>query len=402
MRFQLSSIAFVAASITGVLARPQGLIAGTCTISNPLEKPYEISLERRDGTACKLKATNADLSEGFGSTRPFAPSVGNLEAYMIFVDFSDAPATETTTSLRDFFDPGASDWYKNSSYGKLNLQITADTSKFYRMPGNTDSYNFQRSLTYQDHQRYIQDAVKAAGSSINFTGKDLLYIVATRNAPKISFSPTFMNTVTATDGSTVGKCVTLGYDSRSWGFKVMNHETGHAMGLPDLYPYSGQTTQYMGGFDMMGLISGPAPDYISWNKWKLGWLTDAQFNCVSGSGTSTHTLTPVETADGLKGVVVKLSETTAIVAEVRAPLVNDLAICAPGVLIYKLSTSIASGNGLINVYDSTLSSTGCAGDKKNDATYTTASGRNTLTDSGVTITVTGQSGNNYTISVTVA
>lgn len=62
---------------------------------------------------------------------------------MIFADFPDAPANDEPQSLHDKFLPGARDWYSTSSIGRLDLEITADTTRgFARMPANSDSYDW--------------------------------------------------------------------------------------------------------------------------------------------------------------------------------------------------------------------------------------------------------------------
>lgn len=360
-----------------------------------------------DPTPCKLPATSAYLSEGFGTLGtpgPFAPTTGTVKATMIFVDFPDAPATDTTSSLYNQLAPGAIDWFNTSSYGRLSLQVVAGSTSFFRMPNPSASYGFQRGLTSATHLAYIQDALNAVGRSVNFAGTQLLYIVPTSNASAISFSPTYMGSVTAADGTSIGHTVTFGQDMWFWGFKVVNHETGHTMGLPDLYPFSGgPTTQYVGGWDMLGLISGPAPDRFGWHKWKLGWIDDSQVDCVSNPGTTTHILTPLETAGGTKITVIRTSATRAIVAEDRQALGVDTATCATGVLIYTVDTTVPTGSGPIQVQDATPNSGGCDGAELNDATFGFGAGQHSFFQdpvSGATITVTGQQGTNYTVSVT--
>jgi M6 family metalloprotease-like protein len=352
---------------------------------------------------CKLPATDVDLSEGWGSTESFAPSTGTVKAKMIFVDFPDAPANDSTTALYNELAPGATSWFKTASYGKLNLDVTADTSHFYRMPAASDSYGYQRGLTSAAHRKYIQDALNAVGRSVDFKGTQLLYVVATRAAPAISFSPTYMSSVTAADGTVIGHTVTFGQDLWTWGSKVVNHETGHTMGLPDLYPFTGVTTQYVGGWDLMGLISGPSPDRFAWHKWKQNWINDSQVDCVTVPGTTSHTLTPIETASGSKMTVIKTSDTRAVVAEVRSDKGVDSATCATGVLVYTVDTSVTTGSGPIVVQDARPDSGGCDGAELNDATFGYGSGQVSVFHdavSGASITVTGHHGDNYTISVT--
>lgn len=388
---------------------PRSVSAPIVKSGFPLQNlpPRAIKSRAAGNGSCKLKPTSVDLSEGIGATeQTFAPSTGTLNALMIFVDFPDAPASDTTMELYQLFVPGAPDWYTNTSFGQLTLDVTADTTRFYRMPKSSASYSYDRAITSELLGKYIQDALDSVGRAISFAGTDVLYIVPTKAAKHISFSPTFMGQLTAGDGTVINKTVTFGQDAPdSWGFLVMNHETGHTMGLPDLYPSgssSSSTTMYVGGHDIMALISGGLPDYFAWHKWKLGWFSDNQFDCVDGAGSTTHTITPVGTKEGVKGVVVKRDETTAIVAEVRAKSGADTKACSTGVLVYTVSTSTASGQGPIRVHDATPGSGGCDGEELDDAHFTTETGRETfISEDGVKITVVGQKGDEYTVTVEV-
>ncbi|KAI9738263.1 MAG: hypothetical protein M1834_008761 [Cirrosporium novae-zelandiae] len=368
---------------------------------------------------CKLKTTNGvDLSEGLAPSKSlslsFAPSTSTLRAYMIFIDFDDASAasggdTATTRELYDYLIPDAADWYASSSFGKLTLEVSADFSRVYRMPRRSDSYRFVRRISRADHCRYIMDALAAVGSRISFAGTNVLYIVPTRNAVNIPFSPIYMDAVTAGDGTEVGHSVTFGMDLYDkWGYKVPNHKTGHAMGLPDLYSYSGGSiTRWVGGYDLMGLISGGSPDFLAWHKWKLGWFSDDQFDCVdkysSTTTTTIHTIAPVELDAGIKGMVVRVNETTAVVAEVRSKNGLNRNAFETGVLIYTLDISIGSGYGCIVVQGANPGSDdGCNFGEPNHAPFT-HDGNNTFTseEMGVTVTVIGQDGDKHTIEVEV-
>ncbi|KAI1763142.1 M6 metalloprotease [Hypoxylon sp. FL1150] len=360
---------------------------------------------RADISACKL-AANSDvyLSAGFGYELNCAPSTGTLHAFMIFVDFDDQGAVETPQSLYDFFLPAAAEWYATSSYGALTLNVTADTSRFYRMPGTAASYGWERGLGYETHRTYIQDALDAYGRAVPET--DVFYVVPTANATSISFSPTFMGDVETRAGVYVAKkSVTFGLDAyRTWKYPVLNHETGHTMCLPDYYPFNGSATGlFIGGWDLMGLISGPSPDYFAWDKWRLGWLSDDQIECVAESGSTTHTLTPLERAGGSKAVVIKNSGTDVLVAELRTADSLNSASCAAGVLLYTISTTTATGEGPVRVLDATPGSAGCAGDILNDATLNLAGTSSyTIDQWGVTVTVLSESDDGVEIEVEVS
>lgn len=357
---------------------------------------------------CKIPAvSDVYLSPGFGYDLNCAVTTGVQTGHIIFVDFPDTPANDSAQSLYDTFLPEAHEWYATSSYGRLELEVTADTEAgFVRMPARADSYGWERGLTYETHQIYVQDALSAyiaARGSIEPV--DVLYIVPTKTAAPITFSPTFMGDVYTTSGQYVAKkSITIGMDAyKTWGFKVWNHEGGHTMCLPDLYPLSsGPTGLYVGGWDMMGLISGPGPDYFAWSKWRLGWLDDDQMDCVDTSGTTTHIISPLGSSGSsrVKGVVIKRSGTSVLVAEARGTSGNDSGTCAQGVLLYHISTTTATGNGPIRVIDATPSSGGCGGDELNDAPLS-LEGVSTfyVQEFGVTVTLIRQNGSDYTIEV---
>jgi M6 family metalloprotease-like protein len=357
---------------------------------------------------CKIPAaSNVYLSPGFGYELDCAVSTGLQAGLVIFVDFPDTPANDDPQTAYAEFMPGGRDWYLASSFGRLDLSLIADTgSGFLRMPARADSYGWERGLTAETHYKYVQDAVDAYIQAHGpISPVEVVYIVPTRAAAPISFSPTYMGRVSSRSGTRVAKkSVTFGMDAyERWGYKVWNHESGHTMCLPDLYPLpSGPTGQYVGGFDMMGLISGPNPDYFAWNKWRLGWLDDDQFDCILDAGTTTHTLSPVSESQGaqIKGVVIKRSGTDVLVAEVRSNGGNDSDACAQGVLVYHVSTTTATGDGPIRVFDANPGSGGCDGDELNDAPLSLSGASSLyLEEWGVMVTVVGQEGNDYTITV---
>ncbi|KAJ0168618.1 hypothetical protein CTA2_3445 [Colletotrichum tanaceti] len=395
---------------------------------------------RADSSACKLPA-NQDtfLSSGFGYRLNCAPSTGTLNALVLFVDFPDQAATEASPQeLYDRLVTPAAAWFNTSSYGRLSLNVTADTTRFYRMPKNVAAYNMVRPLQYQDHYRYVQDALAewlAATDTpvpeVNGTDgplTDVVYVIPTANATGVELSAT-LNAGAYTYGVNyiARKAVTMGSDMHGvWGYKELNHETGHTFCLPDMYPIpESYATQYTGNFDMMANIGASSPDYFAWNKWRLGWLSDDQVECVvppavvvgggapgtNGSTTSTsttHRLSPLETVGGgVKAVVVKANERAALVAEVRSKHGNDAGGCVTGVLLYTVATDVASGGGPIRVLDTNLDwgASTCTSDILDNSPLNFDAGgvtSYTVADWGVTVTLVGQDGDDYTIRIDTA
>ncbi|KAJ4341107.1 hypothetical protein N0V95_007327 [Ascochyta clinopodiicola] len=337
-----------------------------------------------------------------------APSTGNLSTFMLFVDFEDQPAQfdESPQHLRDFYVPGASEWYEKASYGKLHLQVDADTSRFYRMPASAESYGLSRGFDSNAHATYLLDAID---SYENATGKtvpasDVLYVVAARSAWRISQTAAYMTTsLYSRSGHLVSrKAVTFGQDAYdTFNFKALNHETGHTMCLPDLYLESGSAQDLTGGFDLMGWINGQSNDYFAWMKWKLNWIADEQVDCVTASGSTTHTIYPLERDDNqVKAVVVKRkdSDTQALIAEVRTTEGVNNGSCVTGVLLYTVDTTIASIEGPVKVLDAHPETDGCDAVPKNDAVLTNGTSYN-LEDWDLNIMVTGQDENVFTIQL---
>ncbi|KAJ9419109.1 hypothetical protein QL093DRAFT_2117815 [Fusarium oxysporum] len=344
-------------------------------------------------TTCKLAAIdNVDLSVGFNYNGDCAPSTGTLNGFMIFVDFSDAePAQgETPQSLYDAVVPQTAEWYKQASHGALSFHVTADLSKFYQ------------------HQEYIQDALDAytaKGTRPPPPESDVLYVVPVNSAGGrgISRSITFVTRANTRQGDNVArKTVTVGTDAvTTWGPKswiALAHETGHTMCLADFYPFENLGLgYYVGGWSAMGDVSGIGPDFFAWDKWRLGWINDKSIDCVSERGTTQHTLTPLElkTSDNdIKAVVVAVNQTSALVAEARIPEGLDSGVCAPGVLLYTVDTSVKTGYGPVRVLDVTPGSGGCGTDSvydKNDGTLSLVPGW------GVEVTVVKQTEKTYTI-----
>jgi M6 family metalloprotease-like protein len=280
--------------------------------------------------------------------------VGRVRAVMLFVDFPNAPAPDDTGAYYDFLAPQAVEWFRESSYGRFELEVTP-IRRWYRMSRPDSAYEMERVIDIDTQRRYLGEAVRLADRDVDFRRYDIVYLVPSRNASAIPASPEYNDYagLVRADRRRIEHGVTFGQDMWAWGYKITNHETGHLISLPESYNASGvpEFHNFVGGWDVMGAIIGPAPDLMAWNKWKLDWLRDSQVDCVSRRGTSYHRLVPLETPGGTKMVVVRTGRYTAWIAELRRPLGVDAAVCDPGVLVYRLDASIPNGDGSIRVHD---------------------------------------------------
>jgi M6 family metalloprotease-like protein len=366
------------------------------------------------GRPCALPANpGTEMSEGFpGSTGgEYARSTGELKALTLFIDFPDAAAHESVQQrYREFF-PAVPQWYARASYGRLRYHVYP-VMRWLRMPRRFSSYGISRGYDWRVHREMMRDLVAAAGRSVDFKGYDLVNVIATPNAGPpadetvLSVTWTGGSAATTENGAHLDR-VSVIYGQDQAGPRVLAHENGHILGLPDLYSVADfrRTDRLAGQWDTMSLDWGLQGDLFAWHKWRLGWLDDRQIACVTAPGTRTVRLSPVEDPGGLKAVVAPYGDRSAYVVEARRAHGDDDEACTEGVLIYRVNTDVDSGNGPVHVVDANPATTACdfssgTFNSLNDAPF--RPGRH-FTDpaTGLTVSVLGTApGGGFTVAVT--
>jgi M6 family metalloprotease-like protein len=299
-----------------------------------------------------------EMSEGTAaSLLPLAVGT-DLSAVMIFVDFSDVRATESTAQLHNRLVPNARAWYAEVSHGRATLDVTP-VHRWFRMARGSRDYGIQNGLTFGEHKDYVADAIAAADADVDFSRYRIVYVVAARGSA-LQRSPAFHampGDGISADGVEIRHSATFGEDVREvspqrYGSNVVVHETGHLLGLPDLYDgaaadYS-RVFRFVGEWDAMGSTNTGA-HFLAWHKWKLGWIDQTQLTCLRGPGEVTATISPAAAAGGLKAVVVPTGPSTAFVIEARRRVGQDARLCEEGVLIYTVDAMVHSGDGPVRV-----------------------------------------------------
>lgn len=292
------------------------------------------------------------LSEGITNTASHPAATGTLRAIMIFARFPDGEEDRTPKQLYDHLAPGAMAHYKASSYGRFDLHVEGHY-QWYPMKGKSTDAGYDCSR-YESHRSYVAEAVEAADADVDFSKYEIVYVVASKNKGT-PISPTLhcgKGRGILADGREIRHAVTFGNDCRgaNWGWQTLVHETGHILGLPDLYNLAPDRKdykciqQFVGCWDMMG-HQGHGSDFLAWHKRKLCWLEDRHFAIVK-EGTATEEVSHISTDQGIKAMVVPISENEAYVAEAKH---LDASRNQPGVLIYRVATHVASGRGPIRV-----------------------------------------------------
>lgn len=311
------------------------------------------------------------MSEGIPTNAGYARSTGTVRALNLMIDFSDAPGEgQALDRYREFF-PQTREWFRTSSYGRLDYRPETPIPEWLRMPRSFRQYGIERGAPFDPGYRtLVQDIVTVADPEVDFRAYDLLNVLVTPNAGPSALetvlSVTFAGNPEApiADGTPVANASFVysrqddgsgSYDRT--GYRVLPHENGHVFGLPDLYTAEGGGA--VGHWDIMSEDWGANNDFLGWHKWKLGWLDASQVHCAASRGTTEHTLTPLAEAGGSKLVFVPLDTRTGYAVEVRTRGGNDEAVCRPGVLVYKVDAGVDTGMGPIKVHDSRRDSGGC-------------------------------------------
>ena len=312
---------------------------------------FELSEEIPDAGPCKLPevADQGSIGLGFPRYEDRMDAIGNVRAKVLFVDFPDSPATQTPAQAFSLISPGAPEFYDAISYGRMNYQLEP-YFVWLRMSMPSTDYTF---TTFEGHRAYIQEAVDLADPNVDFSTTDQVIVIANPDTQTFTFGPTLTasesNGITA-DGNTIANAVTSGYDLNNWGFRWLNHESGHSLGLVDLYAYeSSGIHRFVGDFSMMGFIAGDAPEFLAYERWLLGWLDDTQIYCQQTAEETVY-LTAIESEGGVKALMVPTGPNSLVAVESRRALGYDADLPQPGALVYTVDTSIPSGSGPIKVY----------------------------------------------------
>ncbi|MFB7914699.1 M6 family metalloprotease domain-containing protein [Streptomyces sp. NPDC056061] len=378
-----------------------------------------VATSRSAGTAaCRITATmGVQMSEGIPTSEVYAHSTGKIHALNLMIDFPDAPGTEPAAERYAEFFPQTVEWFRTGSYGRLTYVPHAPVKSWLRMPLPFSDYGIDRGAPYEPGYRHlVQDVVAAADPKVDFSAYDLVNVLVTPNAGPAALDTVLSVTFSGNDKAPHADGVPLANTSfiysrqddgsgtfEQTGYRVLPHENGHVFGLPDLYTMNGGGA--VGHWDIMSEDWGANNDLLGWHKWKLGWLDNNQISCVTGSGTSDHVLEPLATRGGMKLAFVPLSAESGYAVEVRTRAGNDQEVCRPGVLIYKVSSNVDTGQGPVSVMDSTKGSGGCTRlpnvhAELSDATYRPGQ---TFTDrtAGIRISVIGKNDDgNYRVRIT--
>ena len=319
---------------------------------------------------CKLfDPFKSNVRLGFPKDSARLSSTGPQKVLLMAIDYSDAPSTENATEALKFaFDTDEiTEFYKSVSYGQLSFTFDIHPT-VVRMPKTSSNYVGKLGNTYPQPifvTNIMQDATTAASGKVNFSTYQMVAILDLARIDSWGFwgfaipsaAPGFATATGYIKNSTViGAWEGNSKTALAQGYKtsVLKHEIGHLFGFVDLYiiaPGNYFIGQTPGPFDVMNATSGPAHEFLAWQRWLQGWVTDANVTCLAfADPTATMQLKPLGKAtSGTQMSVIRISSQKALVLESRKGTATDELSGNDGLLAYEIDLSVPSLQGPIKI-----------------------------------------------------
>lgn len=304
---------------------------------------------------------------GFPATPGFIMPAGKAKVLLLPVDWSDLPGD--TNYLKEGKGQAKlfSDYYLSVSNQQLEFEWNFVDS-WVRLPGVSEDYRVQGPFP---HPMLIKNAIAAADPNVDFSGVSGVYLLLPKNQQVMRegtqdhYLPGEEPIAISDEGEILSYVASGNIFSESkhrtiWSHWV--HETAHFLNMPDLYDFEGQWEGKIldipvgpfSGFDMMSNQDGPSRTINSWSRFIMGWLSPEEIYCqtIESIEDSSYELTHLDDSkSGIKSVMIRISETQALVVESRRPTKYDLQTnqSREGIVVYTVDTTLGHGQGYLRL-----------------------------------------------------
>ncbi len=368
-----------------------------------------------------------------GRSSPPAGVSGPQSTIVILVRFSDAPNSTSNSEISATL-ARMNDYYAENSYGMISFQVDASptpASSWYLMPNTMAYYGIDSSSR---NTELVHDALQVAyDSGVNLANYRFAVVVHAGSDEAITHSANDIHSYTIPGYIFNPQILTripisTSVVSETDPMGVYAHESGHLLGLPDLYDTTAQidpTNNFVGYWELMALGEwnpnngnplvrpGTYPSHMSaWSKINLGFISAAQVVTFQSGETGNTTIENIEsTTTGMLAAKIPIAynpdgSLTYYLVEMRArqgvydqylPFTSSYPDA--GLLIYKVDESIPNGSGSVRLIDAH------PGGNLNDAAFgpcfAPCASNNTFSDQAnfVKIIITATTPTTYTINV---
>jgi M6 family metalloprotease-like protein len=308
-----------------------------------------------------------------------APSIGTIQNIVLFIRFSDQNEfTDPLPAYTELFDgtsPSSTSllaYYREASYGQLTIN-----SAFFPVPAGGRITSYQDLHTRDYYLPYDASANTVGYQSDGKTGREDSLLLRAIDAVRGQI-PDSLNIDSNGDGIIDNICFIIQGETAGWadllwphggslqggmingkatgnynlniegfisieGSSVVCHEMFHALGAPDLYHYSYDGMEPVGGWDIMAYNSNPPQHMGAYLKFRYGrWISSIPEITSSGS----YTLQPLTSpTNNCYKIASPQSATEYYVLEYRLREgIFESSLPGDGLLVYRINTA-ADGTG---------------------------------------------------------
>jgi M6 family metalloprotease-like protein len=223
-------------------------------------------------------------------------------------------------------------------------------SDWIRMPNSINSYSlggsfFQGKFNDTAYFNFAREIISKTDSSINFADVNFLFIVfppGVKNEEIGTFLVHTQGTYATSEGN-IYNLIMAGGDYNNASTYI--HEFGHGLGLTDIRDTLDVGNQKSDGMYYDVMNNYRFPELLVWHRFLLGFLENSQLHCINSTEASTHWLVPVASASKqVKGVVIPLNSTEAVIVESRRAIGFDTALSLSpdlmGAVVYTLDSKV--------------------------------------------------------------
>ena len=340
---------------------PKATAAANGQSTQPVKPPvlptYTQASSFASSDLCKIKnPTAAKFDETLSFQRPSfsIPTLGVHKALVYFVDFPDVPFQEKQISEWKLNQvPTFEKYISEMSYGKLEYKVDIN-EKVFHITKNSLTYNLDTPhdaprKPNADQAGLVKDAIAAADPSIDFSKYEFFNIVMPSTTNIGSEGATGMDPNSLIDGKSFTR-LTIGpireYVDQPLKKIWLLHESGHIMGLQHAFK-SGNSKMPVWGAMSNGITM--EPEFVAWERYILGWISDTQNPCINSSivGKYVVPVAPLSSAvDANKMVTIRLNDHQALIAEYRtANPLSKITKEQEGVFIYTVDVKVRGDEG---------------------------------------------------------